>query len=101
MAEADGEAWVWAAATSAQLAAGVASYRRGYPGGRVNPSLMPFKAFLVASLFVGAGATAVMGAVRAAGIRKVEDMKGVGASVRRRLGAAPRAEGESSAGVEM
>lgn len=62
--------WWWAAASSAQVAAGVAAYRRGCG---VRETLMPFKAFAVASLFVGAGATAFAGFLHASGIHKVRN----------------------------
>ncbi|RWR89768.1 hypothetical protein CKAN_01883700 [Cinnamomum micranthum f. kanehirae] len=60
--------WWWAGASSAQLAAGVAACRRGFRG---RDTLMPVKAFGVASLFVGAGATAFAGFLYASGIHKV------------------------------
>lgn len=63
-----GEAWWWAAASGAQLAVGMASYRRGC--GESGYS-MPFKAFAIATLFIGAGATAVAGALHATGINTV------------------------------
>ncbi|THU55226.1 hypothetical protein C4D60_Mb11t04340 [Musa balbisiana] len=72
--------WWWAAASSTQLAAGIAWYRRGCSGSGVT---MPFKAFAIATMFVGSGATAVGGALLATGIDDVDDMKEVGASVRR------------------
>ncbi|CAA6657074.1 unnamed protein product [Spirodela intermedia] len=86
-AEAEGGPWWLAVASSAQLTAGIAWYRRGYNGSG-NPALMPVKAFFVASLFVGAGATAALVAVRAAGMRR---------SLRRWLGA-PEKRGGSSGG---
>lgn len=70
MAEAEGGPWWLAVASSAQLAAGIAWYRRGHSGSG-NPALMPVKAFFVASLFVGAGATGALVALRAAGMRRV------------------------------
>ncbi|OVA03978.1 hypothetical protein BVC80_453g1 [Macleaya cordata] len=79
--------WWWALASSAQMAAGIASYKRGKNG---DSRFMPFKAFSVASLFVGAGATAVAGLINAAGIHKVEDLKQLGANVRTGLGVRPR-----------
>ncbi|XP_078441524.1 stAR lipid transfer-like protein [Wolffia australiana] len=84
MAEANGGPWWLAAAASAQLAVGIASYRRGRGG---DPALMPFKAFLVASLFVGAGATAAVVFLRAAGVRRVEDAHAAGKSLRKWIGA--------------
>ncbi|CAN1296586.1 hypothetical protein LINPERPRIM_LOCUS23186 [Linum perenne] len=47
---------------------GVFSWRRGYAG---DGSLMPLKAFAVASLFVGSAASASFCAIRASGIHKV------------------------------
>ncbi|XP_066349863.1 uncharacterized protein [Miscanthus floridulus] len=82
----------WAAASAAQAAAGVAWFRRGRGGATVA---MPFKAFAIASLFVGAGATAAAAGVLAAGVGSVEEMKGVGASIRRWMGAPPRRAGGS------
>ncbi|TVU14982.1 hypothetical protein EJB05_38479, partial [Eragrostis curvula] len=80
----------WAAASAAQVAVGAAWFRRGRGGAAFA---MPFKAFSIASLFVGAGATAVAAGVSAAGIGSVEKMKGVGASIRRWMGAPPRRVG--------
>ncbi|KAK9131388.1 hypothetical protein Sjap_011875 [Stephania japonica] len=60
--------WFWALASSTQLGAGVVSYRRGCSG---DSRLMPFKAFVVASLFVGAGATSAAGLLNFFGIHKV------------------------------
>ncbi|KAH7659369.1 hypothetical protein IHE45_16G027000 [Dioscorea alata] len=71
--------WWWAAASSAQLVAGIAAYRRGSGEGAV----MPFKAFSIATLFVSAGATAVAGTLQASGIHTVDDMKEVGLRIRR------------------
>ncbi|XP_043717174.1 uncharacterized protein LOC122665163 [Telopea speciosissima] len=83
----DGHWWWWAIGSSAQLVAGVASYRRGFGG---DSCFMPFKAFAVASLFVGSGATAFAGFLHASGIHKVEDLKKVGSSIRNGLGVPPR-----------
>ena len=63
-----GEAWWWAAASTAQLAVGIASYRRGCGESGFG---MPFKAFAIATLFIGAGATAVAGTLHASGINTV------------------------------
>ena len=71
MAEAEGSHWILGLAASAQLAVGIASYRRGLRGSS-DPALMPFKAFVAASLFVGAGATGCLLLLRSAGICKVE-----------------------------
>ncbi|EPS70652.1 hypothetical protein M569_04109 [Genlisea aurea] len=77
------ERWVWAIASVGQLVWGISSYRRGYTG--ESPHLMmPLKAFAVASLFLGAGASAAIGSLRASGIRTVEDMKDLGRVRRRR-----------------
>lgn len=82
-----GEEWVWATASVAQLGWGIRAYRKGYAG---DCRFMPFKAFAVASLFVGAAATAAVGALKASGIHKVEDMKEVGTNIRSGLGIPPR-----------
>ncbi|XP_020594953.1 uncharacterized protein LOC110035044 isoform X2 [Phalaenopsis equestris] len=63
----DDELWWWAA-SSGQLAAGVAFYRRGCG---TSGAAMPFKAFAIATLFVGAGAAAVAGTLHASGIHSV------------------------------
>jgi hypothetical protein len=60
--------WWWALASVAQLGWGVSSVRRGCAG---VPRLMPLKAFAVASLFVGATASASVSAQHASGIYKV------------------------------
>ena len=60
--------WWWALASAAQLGWGVFSYRRGGVG---DSRLMPVKAFGVASLFVGAAASAAFGVLHASGIHKV------------------------------
>ncbi|XP_062185649.1 uncharacterized protein LOC133889186 [Phragmites australis] len=87
----EAERWPWwAAASAAQAASGAAWFRRGRGGTAVA---MPFRAFAIASLFVGAGATAVAAGVVAAGVGSVEEMKGVGASIRRWMGAPPRRVG--------
>lgn len=65
----DAKRWPWwAAASAAQAAAGLAWFRRGRSGTAVA---MPFKAFGIASLFVGSGATAVAAGVLAAGVGSV------------------------------
>ncbi|KAF3654855.1 putative pentatricopeptide repeat-containing protein-like [Capsicum annuum] len=78
----------WAAASTGQLLWGIYSYRRGYSG---ECKMMPLKAFAVASLFVGATASASMASLRACGIYSVEDMKVVGESIRTGLGLTRRA----------
>lgn len=63
------QAWPWwAGATAAQLTTGLVWFRRGKSGGDMA---MPFKAFAIATLFVGAGATAVTAGVSAAGVGSV------------------------------
>ncbi|KAH7848602.1 hypothetical protein Vadar_005049 [Vaccinium darrowii] len=81
--------WWWAAASTAQIVLGIRSYRRGHAG---DSHLMPFNAFIVASLFVGATASAAVAALRSSGIYSVEDMKEAGANVRTGLGVPPRAQ---------
>jgi hypothetical protein len=58
----------WAGASAAQLTTGVIWFRRGKRGGDMT---MPFRAFAIASLIVGAGATAVTAGVSAAGVGSV------------------------------
>ncbi|XP_055817537.1 uncharacterized protein LOC129886736 [Solanum dulcamara] len=79
----------WAAASTGQLLWGIYAYRRGFAG---ECRMMPLKAFAVASLFVGATASASMASLRACGIHSVEDMKVVGASIRTGLGLTRRAQ---------
>ncbi|KAI3420764.1 uncharacterized protein J3R85_012467 [Psidium guajava] len=75
--------WWWAMGGAAQLGLGISSCLRGYAGG---PGLMPLKAAAVASLFVGATASASVAALHASGIRKVEDLIELGANIRTSLG---------------
>ncbi|KAL0347890.1 UNVERIFIED_CONTAM: hypothetical protein Scaly_1805000 [Sesamum calycinum] len=86
-----GECWWWAAASAAQLGWGISTFRKGYAG---DSRLMPFKAFAVASLFVGAAASAAVASLRASGLRSVEDMKALGTNIRTELGLHPRARDE-------
>ncbi|KAF3796273.1 hypothetical protein EJ110_NYTH03733 [Nymphaea thermarum] len=68
MAEIDGETW-WRAVTGlAQLVAGLAAYRRGSGD---SSTMIPFKAFRVASLFVGTASCTVGGVLHASGICQV------------------------------
>lgn len=67
-AEAVGDYWWWAAASTAQLGWGISVVRRGYSGDTYN---MPFKAAGVATLFVGAFASAFVATLRASGIHSV------------------------------
>jgi hypothetical protein len=63
------EMWPWwAGASAAQLTAGLVWFRRGKGGGDMT---MPFRAFAIATLIVGAGATAVTAGVSAAGVGSV------------------------------
>ncbi|GAB4844300.1 hypothetical protein Ancab_037663 [Ancistrocladus abbreviatus] len=80
----------WVGASTAQLAWAITVYRKGYTG---DSRLLPFKAFGVASLFVGAAATAAVGTLKSFGIHKVEDLKEVGANVRTGLGIPPKSTG--------
>lgn len=68
--EVNGTHWWWATASSVQLSWGIAALRRGYRG---SPSLMPVKAFGVAALFVGCGATASIAFLQFSGIHKVSN----------------------------
>ncbi|CAN4111830.1 unnamed protein product [Withania somnifera] len=77
----------WAATSTGQLLWGIYAYRRGYSG---ECRMMPLKAFAIASLFVGATASASMASLRACGIYSVEDMKVVGSSIRTGLGLTQR-----------
>ncbi|KAL0289697.1 UNVERIFIED_CONTAM: hypothetical protein Sangu_2606000 [Sesamum angustifolium] len=86
-----GECWWWAAASAGQLGWGISTFRKGYAG---DSRLMPFKAFAVASLFVGAAASAAVASLRASGLRSVEDMKALGTNIRTELGLRPRARDE-------
>eukprot|EP01018_Ginkgo_biloba_P026866 Gb_34030 [translate_table: standard] len=80
-----GRGFWWAASSAAQLSLAVAAYRKG-----CGDALMPVKAFGVASLFVGAGACAIGGALHVGGIKEVDDLVRVGESIRKGLGAPPR-----------
>ncbi|XP_047062431.1 uncharacterized protein LOC124669942 [Lolium rigidum] len=77
----------WAGASAAQLTAGLVWFRRGKGGGDMT---MPFRAFAIATLIVGAGATAVTAGVSAAGVGSVAEMKDLGARIRRWSRAPPR-----------
>ncbi|XP_021755257.1 uncharacterized protein LOC110720526 [Chenopodium quinoa] len=82
-----GTHWWWVVASAAQLGWGIKSYKKGFTG---DCRFMPARAFGVASLFVGAAATASVCALSAAGIHNVEDMKEAGANIRTGLGVPPR-----------
>ncbi|KAM1063689.1 hypothetical protein ACFX15_027305 [Malus domestica] len=73
----------WAGASAAQLGWAVMSSRKGCAG---NSFTMPFKAFAVASLYVGSVATAGIAGLHASGIREVEDLVELGANIRTGLG---------------
>ncbi|XWS32410.1 hypothetical protein CRYUN_Cryun23aG0157200 [Craigia yunnanensis] len=60
--------WYWAIASVAQFGWAESSYRKGYH------RLMPFKAFAIASLFLGASASASVAFLKASGIHKLEDL---------------------------
>ncbi|XP_057998191.1 uncharacterized protein LOC110657764 isoform X1 [Hevea brasiliensis] len=83
--------WWWALASCTQFVWGTSSYRKGYAG---DSRLMPFKAFAVASLFVGSAASASVAALQASGFHKVEDLIEMGTNVRTGLGIPPRAREE-------
>ncbi|KAH9305438.1 hypothetical protein KI387_009842, partial [Taxus chinensis] len=75
----------WGACGVGQLVLATAAYRRG-----CGDALMPLKAFGVASLYVGAGACALGGALHLSGIKQVGDLVRIGESIRKILGAPPR-----------
>ncbi|XP_047329670.1 uncharacterized protein LOC124932990, partial [Impatiens glandulifera] len=79
----------WAVASISQLAWGIRSCRRGFPG---DPRFMPLKAFAVGSLFVGSAASAFTAVLSASGIRSVNDAKEVGANIRSGLGITRRVQ---------
>ncbi|EEF50284.1 conserved hypothetical protein [Ricinus communis] len=83
--------WWWALASTTQLLWGISSYRKGYAG---DSRLMPFKAFAVASLFVGSAASGSFAALQASGVHKVEDLVVIGTNVRTGLGIPSRARDE-------
>ncbi|WCJ22978.1 hypothetical protein M5689_005033 [Euphorbia peplus] len=83
-------AWCyWAIASTAQLAWGVSSYRKGFPG---DSHLMPFKAFGIATLFIGSGGSAAIAALRAADVHKMEDLLLAGRNLRTGLGIPSRGQ---------
>ncbi|KAK7339254.1 hypothetical protein VNO77_19910 [Canavalia gladiata] len=94
MEEAAGGAiqWWWGVASVAQIGLGLRSYAKGYAG---DSRLMPFKAFAVASLFVGASASASVLLLQANGIHRVEDLMEAGANLRAKLGLPPRMQNEN------
>ncbi|XP_004307001.1 PREDICTED: uncharacterized protein LOC101294885 [Fragaria vesca subsp. vesca] len=83
--------FIWAGASGAQFTWAVVLYRKG---SGPHSTSMPFRAFLVASLIVGAGATAAFAGIRASGIHKVEDLIRLGANIRTGLGVQRRARDE-------
>ncbi|XP_021863984.1 uncharacterized protein [Spinacia oleracea] len=94
-----GEAWAWVPsrthwcciASAAQLGWGIRSCKKGFVG---DSNFMPARAFGVASLFVGAAATAFFAALNASGIHTVEDMREAGANIRKGMRVPPRNKAE-------
>ncbi|PIA50333.1 hypothetical protein AQUCO_01300818v1 [Aquilegia coerulea] len=84
--------WWWALASATQAVTGIVAYRRGRRS--ESQFLMPLRAFFVASLVVGSGATAIAGCLSASGIHKIEDLKNVGKNLRSGLGVRPRETGK-------
>ncbi|GFP79894.1 hypothetical protein PHJA_000132800, partial [Phtheirospermum japonicum] len=62
-----GYCW-WAATSTAKLGLGISAIRRGHTG---ESTFMPFKAFSVASLFVGVAASAAMASLHSSGLQSV------------------------------
>ncbi|XP_050386750.1 uncharacterized protein LOC126803046 [Argentina anserina] len=81
--------FLWAGAGAAQFASAVVLYRKG--SGPRSTS-MPFRACAIASLIVGAGATAAFAGIRASGIHKVDDLIQLRANIRTGLGVQRRAK---------
>nr|POE50194.1 hypothetical protein CFP56_73175 [Quercus suber] len=75
-------------ASAAQLGWAISSFKRGHVS---DSHFMPFKAFSVASLFLGATSTAAVSVLHVSGIHKVEDLLEVGTNIRTGLGVRPRA----------
>uniref|UniRef100_A0A2P2JGC8 Uncharacterized protein LOC8265810 n=1 Tax=Rhizophora mucronata TaxID=61149 RepID=A0A2P2JGC8_RHIMU len=87
-----GNQWCWwVIASTAQLGLGISSFRRGYAG---DSRLMPFKAFAVASLFVGSAASATIASLQACGMRQVEDYVELGANIKSWIRASAGAQKE-------
>ncbi|KAF5191882.1 Star lipid transfer-like protein [Thalictrum thalictroides] len=86
--------WWWALGSATQAVTGMVAYRRGRRS--ESQHLMPLRAFFVASLVVGTGATAIAGCLSASGIHKIEDLKNVGKNIRTGLGVRPRETGKSN-----
>ncbi|RDX66285.1 hypothetical protein CR513_54952, partial [Mucuna pruriens] len=63
-----GAQWWWGVASAAQMGLGMRTYAKGYAG---DSRLMPFKAFAVASLFLGSAASASVLLLQANGIHRV------------------------------
>ncbi|TKY66282.1 hypothetical protein E2542_SST09153 [Spatholobus suberectus] len=87
-----GTQWWWGVASAAQMGLGMRSYAKGYAG---DSRLMPFKAFAVASLFVGSAASASALLLHANGIHRVEDLMEAGANLRAKLGLPPRTQNKN------
>ncbi|GFP92977.1 hypothetical protein PHJA_001442000, partial [Phtheirospermum japonicum] len=62
-----GYCW-WAAASTTKLGLGISAIRRGHAG---ESTFMPFKAFSVASLFVGVTASAAVASLHSSGLQSV------------------------------
>ncbi|XP_027336121.1 uncharacterized protein LOC113850017 [Abrus precatorius] len=87
-----GSQWCWGAASATQIGLGLRYYAKGYAG---DSRHMPFKAFAVASLFVGGAASATAVLLQANGIRRVEDLMEAGANLRAKLGLPPRTQNKN------
>ncbi|XP_024376577.1 uncharacterized protein [Physcomitrium patens] len=76
---------LWACGAVSQAIAARVLAKKGDGG----PS-MPIRAFSIASLLLGTGFCAVGGTLWASGIREVEDLRGMGRTVRSAFGKPPR-----------
>lgn len=63
-----GNKWWWGVASAAQMGLGIRTFAKGHGG---DSRLMPFKAFVVASLFVSSAASASVLLLQANGIHRV------------------------------
>ncbi|KAK7293259.1 hypothetical protein RJT34_16122 [Clitoria ternatea] len=90
--EEGGIQWGWGVASAAQMGLGIRSYAKGYAG---DSRFMPFKAFAVASLFLGSAASASVLLLQANGIHTVEDLMVAGANLRAKLGLPPRTQNKN------
>ncbi|GFQ05132.1 hypothetical protein PHJA_002657300, partial [Phtheirospermum japonicum] len=64
---AHGYCW-WAAASTTKLGLGISAIKRGHAG---ESTFMPFKAFSVASLFVGVAASAAMASLHSSDLQSI------------------------------